>query len=366
MENVEANVLSLDVTLLAITLETCIFQKDPGRSTEEKINSAPIYNYKAYPDHTSAYQLKSKHSIPPNLKPPDPPQIILKPHLFYTEEVKTKNYIDHISCFAFTKQRINSVRINNNYIESLVLPVFLPQYFNNQQKLVCLHRNSIHSIAPGKTVSKLKKARKRIRYFDYGRAIYTRDLDYTPSELISQWQYDRNPSSGWQPETMQTSKQYLDGWMFGTGVVWHKKKIGENRHWLLLYATRPVVGATQKITSNLCACLNERPWPFPITREVLITYSNLFISAVPTTSSFFFFLPAQSVAYEQTRSNHANLFSSRYLDRGRCHHLVASDVSLLSLSNFQLVELFASIDSYQASEVFVIAERYHQESGLTH
>ncbi|POV98619.1 hypothetical protein PSHT_13921, partial [Puccinia striiformis] len=186
MENVEANVLSLDVTLLAITLETCIFQKDPGRSTEEKINSAPIYNYKAYPDHTSAYQLKSKH------------------------KVKTKNYIDHISCFAFTKQRINSVRINNNYIESLVLPVFLPQYFNNQQKLVCLHRNSIHSIAPGKTVSKLKKARKRIRYFDYGRAIYTRDLDYTPSELISQWQYDRNPSSGWQPETMQTSKQYLE------------------------------------------------------------------------------------------------------------------------------------------------------------
>ncbi|POV98620.1 hypothetical protein PSHT_13920 [Puccinia striiformis] len=73
--------------------------------------------------------------------------------------------------------------------------------------------------------------------------------------------------------------------MFGTGVVWHKKKIGENRHWLLLYATRPVVGATQKITSNLCACLNKRPWPFPITREVLITYSNLFISAVPTTSS---------------------------------------------------------------------------------
>ncbi|KAI7966645.1 hypothetical protein MJO29_002393 [Puccinia striiformis f. sp. tritici] len=142
--------------------------------------------------------------------------------------------------------------------------------------------------------------------------------------------------------------------------------VRENRHWLLLYATRPVVGATQKITSNLCACLNERPWPFPITREVLITYSNLFISAVPTTSSFFFFLPAQSVAYEQTRSNHANLFSSRYLDRGRCHHLVASDVSLLSLSNFQLVELFASIDSYQASEVFVIAERYHQESGLTH
>ncbi|KAI7943906.1 hypothetical protein MJO28_011434 [Puccinia striiformis f. sp. tritici] len=140
MENLEANVLSLDVTLfssthLAISLETCIFQKDPGRSTEKKINSAPIFNYNVYPDHTSAYQLKSKHSIPPNLKPPDPPQINLKPHFFYTVEVKTKNYIDHISCFRFTKQRIKSVRVNNNYSESLLLPVFLPQYFNNQQKL---------------------------------------------------------------------------------------------------------------------------------------------------------------------------------------------------------------------------------------
>ncbi|KAI9605703.1 hypothetical protein H4Q26_004068 [Puccinia striiformis f. sp. tritici PST-130] len=36
MENLEANVLSLDVTHLAISLETCIFQKDPGRSAEKK------------------------------------------------------------------------------------------------------------------------------------------------------------------------------------------------------------------------------------------------------------------------------------------------------------------------------------------
>ncbi|POW06874.1 hypothetical protein PSHT_10178 [Puccinia striiformis] len=44
MENLEANVLSLDVTHLAISLETCNFQKDP------------------------AYQSKFKHSIPPNFE----------------------------------------------------------------------------------------------------------------------------------------------------------------------------------------------------------------------------------------------------------------------------------------------------------
>ncbi|POW15027.1 hypothetical protein PSTT_02553 [Puccinia striiformis] len=37
MENLEANVLSLDVTHLAISLETCNFQKDPGRSAEKKL-----------------------------------------------------------------------------------------------------------------------------------------------------------------------------------------------------------------------------------------------------------------------------------------------------------------------------------------
>ncbi|KAI7933655.1 hypothetical protein MJO29_016732 [Puccinia striiformis f. sp. tritici] len=94
MENVEANVLSSDFTHLALSLETCIFHKDPGRSTEKKINSAPTYNYDAYSVHTSAYQSKLKHSIPPNLKPPDPPQVLLKPHSLYSEEAKTKNYID--------------------------------------------------------------------------------------------------------------------------------------------------------------------------------------------------------------------------------------------------------------------------------
>ncbi|KNE97413.1 hypothetical protein PSTG_09384 [Puccinia striiformis f. sp. tritici PST-78] len=392
MENLEANVLSLDVTLfssthLAISLETCIYQKDPGRSTEKKINSAQICNYNVYPDHTSAYQLKSKHSIPP-----DPPRMILKPHLFYTVEVKTKNYIDHISCFRFTKQRIKSVQINNNYIESLVLPVFLPQYFNNQQKLVCLRRSSIHSIAPKKTVSKLKKARKRIRYFDDGRAFY-----YTPSELISQWQYDRNPSSGWQPETMQTSKQWslpkdnswwFDGprrchttrmvnfwwlnvwrwrrmacrtrtlakkekdWMesrqlvrkkdgyfnlnarvFSLNVQQHKKHIGKDKHHLLSDAPRPVVGVTQKKTSNLSAYLNERPWSFSITEELSI-YSNWSIAAFSSFLAFYFCLSAQSVAYERTRLSISSLLSSSYSHRGRRHHRIKCDAPTAILSFF--------------------------------
>ncbi|POV94407.1 hypothetical protein PSTT_16878 [Puccinia striiformis] len=185
MENVEANVLSSDVTHLALSLETCIFQKDPGRSTEKKINSAPTYNYNAYSVHTSAYQSKFKHSIPPNPKPPDPPQVLLKPHSLYSEEAKTKSYIDQANYLRFIEQRIKSARMNNIYIESIVLPFFLPQYINNQLKLVSLCKESIISNALGRTLSKLnERKKKRIRYSCCRIAVYTQELDYTPSELI--------------------------------------------------------------------------------------------------------------------------------------------------------------------------------------
>ncbi|KAI9614486.1 hypothetical protein KEM48_005951 [Puccinia striiformis f. sp. tritici PST-130] len=133
----------------------------------------------------------------------------------------------------------------------------------------------------------------------------------------------------------------------------HKKSIGENRHRLLSDVTRR---ATQKKTSNLSAYLSQRPWSFPSTREVLITYSNLFTSAVPTTSSFYFFLPAQSVVYERTRLNHANLF--RLLFGARASSSQNHD------RRFPIITSH-SIPCYQRrlsnSHGFVIAERYLQE-----
>ncbi|POW19832.1 hypothetical protein PSHT_04184 [Puccinia striiformis] len=53
MDNLEADVLPLDVDLdngkfLVTSLETCIFQKDPGRTLDNKINLATMKYYTAY------------------------------------------------------------------------------------------------------------------------------------------------------------------------------------------------------------------------------------------------------------------------------------------------------------------------------
>ncbi|KAI9606799.1 hypothetical protein H4Q26_006337 [Puccinia striiformis f. sp. tritici PST-130] len=424
MDNLGADVLPLDVdlengTCLAISLETCVFQKDPGRTIDNKINLATIKYYTAYSDLDSAYQLRCSRNILPNSKPSDPPQITLRPHFFYFEEVKIKNYIDQVNYFGFIKQRIKSAGINNNYIESLILPVFLPRYINNQLKLVSLYKESIISNALGRTLSKLNERKKKgIRYFCCRIAVYTQELDYTPSELIiSQWQRDMQPSSKWQQwslpkdnsrwfdgscrccTTRMVNSQWLTVWRWRrmackaimvekekkdwlkiqrsewrrdgirnlkardpmSNAQQHKKSIGENRHRLLSDVTRR---ATQKKTSNLSAYLSQRPWSFPSTREVLITYSNLFTSAVPTTSSFYFFLPAQSVVYERTRLNHANLFSGYYSERGRRHHRTMTDASL-SL----LVILFHAInDGYQTATALLLPSDIfkNQQTGPTH
>ncbi|KAH9445595.1 hypothetical protein Pst134EB_023433 [Puccinia striiformis f. sp. tritici] len=182
MENLEANVLSLDVTHLAISLETCIFQKDPGRSAEKKINSAPTYNYNTYSDHTSAYQSKFKHSIPPNFEPPDPPQVLLKPHSLYPEEVKTKNYIDQANYFRFIKQRIKSARMNNIYIESIELSLFLPQYIRRNLETLVEFYETMVSMALAKT--KKSKKRKKLKIFSYGVASFILGFISHPQFLL--------------------------------------------------------------------------------------------------------------------------------------------------------------------------------------
>ncbi|KAI9599915.1 hypothetical protein KEM48_000023 [Puccinia striiformis f. sp. tritici PST-130] len=145
----------------------------------------------------------------------------------------------------------------------------------------------------------------------------------------------------------------------------HKKNIGRCRNQLLSDATRAVVHITHKSTRNSSAYLNKQPWPSSIVRQML-SNSKLLIFASFFILGFYFFLPAQSVAYERTRLNISSLFSSSYSDRAR--RLAPGESSLLLLIIFRLVELFAINDGYQIATALLLPSDIfkNQESGPTH